>query len=57
MNDIKVFMKLKMNATFSDFFKLIWNGMVSFLNITNFLYFILLSFSYDCNEILRGNEY
>lgn len=57
MNDFKAFAKLKLDAQFGDFFKMIWNGTVSFLNITNFTFFILLSFSYDVNDILRRNEF
>lgn len=57
ITDIKTFLKLGIHAEPSDFFQLIWNGMVTFLNITNYIYFVLLSFGFDVNEILRQNEF
>jgi hypothetical protein len=56
-NDIKNFLKNYHKATFGDYFTLIWNATVSFLNITNYLLFCLLSFSYDVNKTLRDDVY
>ena len=39
-----------------DYFTLLWNGLVSFFNIANFILFMILS-SQDVNTILRNNEY
>lgn len=36
---------------------LIWNGTISVLNITNFVFFQRLSKQYDTNTLLRENAY
>jgi hypothetical protein len=54
---IKFFITSYIVATGSDFFNLIWNALVTFFNISNFVLFLMLSKNYDCNEILRKNEY
>lgn len=41
----------------ADAFQMIWNTMVSVMNIGNFVYFIILSKNYDVNTILQRNEY
>ena len=46
-----------MTATFGDYFTLILNATISFLNITNYLFFSLLSYSYDVNKTLREDVY
>jgi len=44
-------------AGFGDFFLIIWNFMVLFCNIGNFILFWTLSKDYDVNDILRNNVY
>ena len=56
-NDVKNFLKNYMTATFGDYFTLILNATISFLNITNYLFFSLLSYSYDVNKTLREDVY
>lgn len=41
----------------ADAFQMIWNTMISVMNIGNFIYFIILSKNYDVNTILQKNEY
>ena len=57
INDIKFFLKRYYMASFGDFFKLVWNAMVSFMNIGNFIYFMILSTGQDVNTILRENKF
>lgn len=54
---IKFFISSYIVATGSDFFNLIWNTLVTFFNISNFVLFLMLSRNYDANEILRKNEF
>lgn len=44
-------------VTGSDIFNLTWNALISFFNISNFVMIMILSKSYDVNELLRKNEY
>lgn len=57
INDVQNFMKKKLLADFSDYFLIIWNSLVSFMNISNFVLFLILSRGYDVNEILRENKF
>ena len=43
--------------TGADYFGIVWNAAISVLNITNFVFFILLSRSYDVNEMLRADAF
>lgn len=54
---IKFFISSYIVATGSDFFNLVWNALVSFFNISNFILFVMLSKNYNANEILRKNEF
>ena len=56
-DNIKFFISKYIVATGSDFFNLIWNALVTFFNISNFVYFVQLSQNQDVNEILRRNEF
>lgn len=47
----------KNTLTASDIFSLFWNFMVSFFNILNFVYFMVLSQSYNVIEILQTKSY
>lgn len=42
-DNIKFFISKYIVATSSDFFNLIWNALVTFFNISNFVFFIQLS--------------
>ena len=42
-DNIKFFINKCIVATASDFFNLFWNALVTFFNISNFVYFIQLS--------------
>ena len=57
INDIKFFCYNYHKAKFSNFFSVIWNAMVSFLNIANFVIFVILSRNYSTNDILTKNEF
>jgi hypothetical protein len=57
MNDVKFFLKRYYMASFGDFFSVIWNALVSFMNITNFILFLVLSSEDDVNNILRDNKF
>lgn len=57
INDIRFFLKNFHKAEFSDFFSLIWNLLVSVMNIGNFIFFMVLSRNYDVNNTLRNNEF
>ena len=52
-DNIKFFVSKYIVATGSDFFNLVWNALVTFFNISNFVYFLVLSMKYDVNDILR----
>lgn len=57
INNIRFFMKNFHKAEFSDFFAMIWNILVSVMNVGNFIFFMILSRKYDVNTILRDNEF
>lgn len=57
MNDIQFFIKNYMKATFGDFFSVIWNALITFCNMTNFVLFYMLSKGQDVNNMLRKNEF
>lgn len=45
------------NMTGGDLFLMVWNTMISVLNIGNFFFFVLLSSTYDVNTILNDYTY
>jgi hypothetical protein len=46
--DIKVLVSLNfIGATGGQYFKIVWNGLVNYFNLINFIYFIMLSYSYS----------
>lgn len=57
--DIRLLISLNcIGATGGQYFKIVWNGCVNYLNIINFVYFIQLSFKYGTvNENLRSTDY
>ena len=57
INDFKFFFTHYHKAEFSNFFSVIWNALVSFLNITNFVIFLILSRNYSTNDLLQKNEF
>jgi len=57
LNDIINLYKNCYKATFADYFMMGWNFTVSFMNIANFILFMILSTSYDVNNIVQANEH
>ena len=56
VNDFVTLYKDCLHATSGDYFMLLWNGLVSYFNIGNFILFMALS-SVNVNTILRENNY
>ena len=57
LNDIiKVFKQFQQMEA-GDWFLILWNGTVMAMNIINFVYFVILSRTYDVNTILIDNVY
>lgn len=54
--DIKFLKNMSAIATGADVFRLVWNLTVMFLNIGNFILFLMLSRDADVNDLLRRNE-
>ena len=57
INDIKFFLNNFHKAEFSDFFSVVWNILVSVMNVGNFIFFMILSMQNDVNTFLRTNEF
>ena len=49
LNDIVNLYKNCLSATFADYFLMGWNAMVTYMNIVNFVFFMVLSRNWDVN--------
>lgn len=57
--DIRQLISLNcIGATGGQYFQIVWNGLINYFNLINFIYFIMLTRSFGTvNEVLRGTEY